>query len=1051
MLRRPLARSLPLCLPLTLAVACGPSTPPGDASDADAASDTMADTRPDGIEGVPETERWSVPGLTAPAHVVRTPGNVPHIYAATREDLARVMGFTVARDRYFMMDMVRRFSQGRLSALFGQDALDSDMENRGSGMNVVVDIVLNNLTLEQQRVFDGFAAGINAYIEAVRANRLPPPSEYAFAVSFLGRNMPVDIMEPFLRRDVAAMMATIVYNLGYETGDVGRANAIARLASPTLFAGAPLEMLRRAGARTDVFERVAPIRPVISAPGFGTAVGPAPTHSSGPMPPPTGPRVAQRPEPIMPESMMARLNEHLENIRRRLGHREGYGSNSWAVMSNGTTDGASLLAGDGHLDLSVPSLFYQIGLDTELLGNGDIHQVGLTIPGMPLLAVGTNGRVAWCQTQLFGDITDWYREEIVLDAAGAPMASRFRGMTRPLMRVDESYTVADVPMLMSRGRTETWARWMTFDGRWITSIEGRSARPGDMLAPGETLVNLQGSYVVPSDTNSDGVISGVSFDYVGLDNGNILQAVERFGRANNVMEFREATRGLVAYSQNIVAADSTGAVLYTSYQTIPCRGYLDRNPDRTWAAGSDPSGLLDGTRYGGFRIPTRDGIVDESMGAADPYACVVPFDQVPQSINPSQAYVVTANNDPGNITIDNSITNDPYYIGGPWMDGYRADRISELLRDLIARRQADIQSMARIQADTRSPIGAQLTPVLLEAIARARTIAAQPMPPPPGSEDARLAALYTANASDFMEVERRLGAWRDGGFVTPAGVDTFYHQLAMGEHDLSIATTIFNAWMGPFVNSVFDDEMFPDGTFSPLGSVARMRALVRMIDGRGPTNTLGLASWNPATGESAFFDVLATPDIETSRQLALQALVRALAFLRSAPTMPGVGGFGSSDMNQWIWGMRHTVRFDSILSGFFSGSGMLGALIERFSITTQRIPLIDMLPPGDPRAVLRGFPRPGDQWGVDAANSGFSGERFTYGAGPAFRMVFALRPDRTTGQNILPGGQSGLSTSRYFADQARLWLGNQSLPVQFAPVDVIAAATGREYFAPVMR
>jgi acyl-homoserine lactone acylase PvdQ len=40
-----------------------------------------------------------VRGLKAPATVVRTEMNVPHIYASDREDLSRVYGFVMARDR----------------------------------------------------------------------------------------------------------------------------------------------------------------------------------------------------------------------------------------------------------------------------------------------------------------------------------------------------------------------------------------------------------------------------------------------------------------------------------------------------------------------------------------------------------------------------------------------------------------------------------------------------------------------------------------------------------------------------------------------------------------------------------------------------------------------------------------------------------------------------------------------------------------------------------------------------------------------------------------
>ena len=46
------------------------------------------------------------------------------------------------------------------------------------------------------------------------------------------------------------------------------------------------------------------------------------------------------------------------------------------------------------------------------------------------------------------------------------------------------------------------------------------------------------------------------------------------------------------------------------------------------------------------------------------------------------------------------------------------------------------------------------------------------------------------------------------------------------------------------------------------------------------------------------------------------------------------------------------------------------------------------------------------------------------------RMVFHLTEDRVTGRNIIPGGQAANTEDPHFADQAALWLGNQTLPVR---------------------
>lgn len=164
--------------------------------------------------------------------------------------------------------------------------------------------------------------------------------------------------------------------------------------------------------------------------------------------------------------------------------------------------------------------------------------------------------------------------------------------------------------------------------------------------------------------------------YYGFFAGAVPNTYDALSRTASIDEFRAATRGLVAGSQNYAAADEPGNILSSSYQGTPCRGYLNRDAEGNWKAGADPNQLLDGSRYGAFKIPVKDGGSDETEGASDPYSCVVPFDKMPAAMNPARGYVFTANNDPGNISTDSTFANDPYYIGGPWDIGYRANTIS---------------------------------------------------------------------------------------------------------------------------------------------------------------------------------------------------------------------------------------------------------------------------------------------------------------------------------------------------------------------------------------
>ena len=62
------------------------------------------------------------------------------------------------------------------------------------------------------------------------------------------------------------------------------------------------------------------------------------------------------------------------------------------------------------------------------------------------------------------------------------------------------------------------------------------------------------------------------------------------------------------------------------------------------------------------------------------------------------------------------------------------------------------------------------------------------------------------------------------------------------------------------------------------------------------------------------------------------------------------------------------------------------------------------------------------------------------------RMVIELKDGEVRGQNIVPGGQSGSTTSPHFNDQLSLWLANEALPLRYELDEVISGATSRWTF-----
>nr|MDQ3036101.1 penicillin acylase family protein [Myxococcota bacterium] len=603
---RRLSRISIACFVLLALAGCSCTEPltTADDSGVDAGPRTILDT-------VPETARFEIPCLSEEAAVIRTELDVPHIYASSRDDAFCILGFVMAKDRFFQMDLTRRLSQGRLSELLGDAALATDIEERMKGGSFVTDLQLAALTEEEAREMDAFAGGINAYIGAVREGALPLPSEIRLGAALLGARVPSSLLHEWDRRDVIATGTTVLYSTSFETGDVGRDAEHARV--DTLFEGAPDRDLRMAGLRREIMDQYAPPNDSSSASGWGLETA---TSTSGRTARAAVRRRGRGRSRTTEQGALDRLAAHLDRIVGRMPRQpgEGYGSNVWAVAGSATPDGRSLLAGDGHLQLSVPALFWQVGMDTTFLsGDADgTHVLGATIAGLPAIGVGTNGHVAWSQTAYFADVTDWYREEIVLGIDGLPSASRFQGAERPLVRVDETYVVADVPALDSVGRTEMLARWTTFDGRWLTSIEGTPVAEG--ATPPANAVNMMGEWIVPGDVDGDSIVGAISFDYGPFDGGSLLRAFRLFGLSRNVEEYRQAMRHFIGYGGSMMASDADGDVLYSAYHAVPCRAYLPRDPaTNRWIAGADPRRLIDGTQYGGWSIPlTADGRVDEA-------------------------------------------------------------------------------------------------------------------------------------------------------------------------------------------------------------------------------------------------------------------------------------------------------------------------------------------------------------------------------------------------------------------------------------------------------
>jgi penicillin amidase len=311
----------------------------------------------------------SAPGLGASVSITRDSLGIPTIVAATRADLAYGTGYAHAQDRFFEMDLSRRLAAGELSEMFGVVALEQDRQARIFRFRSVAQSVLAQATPEQRDELDAYARGVNAGLASLRSR----PWEYiALQVT------PV----PWKAEDVVLVSYSMWWDLQHfslRREKVRRALNI-KLGGPECAGGwkCALAFFYPRGTSWD------------------------------------SPNSAGEPTLAAPIRMLTPEQLDLRGIRSQtsrsvIAKREALvGSNGWAVGGAHTESGGALVAGDMHLGLRVPAIWYRARLQLRPAGATapTLDLNGVTLPGAPVLVAGSNGHIAWSFTNAYGDWID---------------------------------------------------------------------------------------------------------------------------------------------------------------------------------------------------------------------------------------------------------------------------------------------------------------------------------------------------------------------------------------------------------------------------------------------------------------------------------------------------------------------------------------------------------------------------------------------------------------------------------------------------------------------
>ena len=295
-------------------------------------------------------------GVSADVIIERDAAGIPVIRAGNRLDLAYATGFVHGQDRFFQMDLTRRNAAGELAELFGPAALDVDRSHRFHRFRARATEIIRDFTDGDREFLRAYTAGVNAGLGSLGAK----PFEY-----FLIRQEP----EPWVEADSILAVFTMFLELNDERADRDVQRGLAHRVLPH-----------------EVFDWLYPDGSEWDAPMLGEP------RSVVAIPGPEGFSLNGR-------SMAALKADNIVNSDPALP-----GSNNWAIAGALTATGRAIVANDMHLGITTPNVFYRARMQTT--GVDAIDLSGVTLPGAPLLVAGSNGHVAWGNTNSYGDWSD---------------------------------------------------------------------------------------------------------------------------------------------------------------------------------------------------------------------------------------------------------------------------------------------------------------------------------------------------------------------------------------------------------------------------------------------------------------------------------------------------------------------------------------------------------------------------------------------------------------------------------------------------------------------
>jgi penicillin amidase len=315
---------------------------------------------------LPVSSSIHIAGLPAAVTIAYSAQGIPDIQAKSQRALWFAMGYLEARNRLFEMDLIRREASGQLSAVLGPSYLTSDVFELRLGLLRTARANYAALPSTDRTILQVFSDGVNA-ARAYDISRHQLPVEFRLLDYTPAPWTPVDSM---------LIQGYLTQTLDYSQNPVDYSILVGHLG----------------------FQRTMDLFPVIAKnPQSPYDLGPYRATHHIPVDPPT----------TVSPALLASLESIVQaSTKLPVGEIHSFSnSNNWAVAGSRSSTHNAIVAGDPHLNQTLPAVWYWVNAHAP-----GVSFAGVTVPGLPIILIGRNRSIAWSETDVQNQSTFFYQE-----------------------------------------------------------------------------------------------------------------------------------------------------------------------------------------------------------------------------------------------------------------------------------------------------------------------------------------------------------------------------------------------------------------------------------------------------------------------------------------------------------------------------------------------------------------------------------------------------------------------------------------------------------------